>query len=199
MQESSVRIWTDVLAALMLIAAYTIIYLVEPFSDVWNVILPNSLLVIASSLTATIATMIWARYDRSDIPRRVWGYFAFGLWLWAAAELTWGYLNVTQGEVPEGISDVFWISAYLFFGTGIIVSVLILAPSDQTEVKQRLIAIVPFVAFYPLIYRALIFWRYVKVLARLSTFYPAADLLRWHPRFACQSLQGGAFSVHGWV
>lgn len=180
-KESSVRIHgLAVLTALMLIAAYTIIYLVEPFSDLWNVILSNLLLVIASSLTATIATMIWARYDRTDNPRRIWGYFALGLWLWAAAELTWGYLNVTQGEVPQGISDVFWISAYLFFGQALLVQYRILAhPTRQKLLSHVLIAILFFIAFYLLIYRTLISGAEASSSfgAAVNSFYPAADLL----------------------
>src|SRR6266498_5692666 len=96
-KETSVRIrGLAKVAVLLTLAVYTVIYLVQPFSDIWNTILSNLFLVIAASFAAGIATMVWACYDETDVPRHVWRNFAIGLWLWTAAELIWGYLNVTQ-------------------------------------------------------------------------------------------------------
>src|SRR5690349_4048772 len=102
--------WSAKAAAILVLAVYAVIYLVEPFSDRWNTILTDSFLVVAAACTALIATLIWTRYERSDAPRRIWVKFAFGLWLWAIAEFLWGYINVTKGEVVKGIPDLFWLS-----------------------------------------------------------------------------------------
>lgn len=198
-KESSVRIrGLAKIVALLLIVVYAFVYRFEPFSDVWNVILANSLLVIASSLTAVIATMIWSRYEQSDTPRRVWAYFAVGLWLWAAAELTWGYLNVTQGEVPEGISDVFWISAYLFFWQALLIQYRILAhPTKQKLLSYVLVASLFFLTLYLFIYRTLVSGAESPSSfdAAINSFYPAADLLlALVALWLASHFMGGAFS-----
>ena len=68
-----------VFAAVVLIAAYSIIYFREPFSSFTNGLLANGLTVMAALSSAVSAIMIWSRYEKTDQPRRVWGYFAFGL------------------------------------------------------------------------------------------------------------------------
>ena len=185
-------------AALLFIAAYTVIYLAEPFSDLWNIVLTNLFLVVAASTTAAVATMIWAHYDRTDTPRPIWGYFAAGLWLWAAAELTWGYLNVTLGEVPEGISDVFWISAYFLFGNALFIQYRILARPTPREFWSRLsIAVLLFLALYLFIYQALITGADAQggMDAAINSFYPAADLLlALIALWLASHFIGGAFS-----
>ena len=168
------------MGALLLIVAYAIIYCFEPFSELWNKIITDFSLVLAASLAATVATMIWARYEQTDTPRRIWGNFAVGLWFWAAAELIWGYLNVTQGEVPEGISDVFWIIAYLFFAQALLFQYRILDhPTRQQLWSRVLIAFLIFVALYIFIFRILISDAKApnNFGAAINSFYPAADLL----------------------
>ncbi|RPJ25123.1 MAG: hypothetical protein EHM33_15595 [Chloroflexi bacterium] len=198
-KETSVRIrGAAKIAALVFIAIYTIIYLLEPFSEVWNNVLANLFLVIAASLTATIATMIWARYEQTETPRRIWWYFAVGLWLWAAAELTWGYLNVTQGEVSEGIADVFWVAAYLFFGQALLVQYLILArPSKQELVSRVSLAILGLIVIYVLLYRLLVTGADEQSWfgAAVNSFYPVADLfLALIAIWLVRHFSGGAFS-----
>jgi hypothetical protein len=186
------------IAALLFILVYAVIYWAEPFSAIWNVILTNLFLVIASSLTAFIATLIWALYDQADIPRRVWSNFAIGLWLWAVAELTWGYLNVTQGEVPEGISDIFWIIAYLFFGQALVFQYQLLArPTKQGLVGRILVALLIFLAVYQFIFRTLISDTEApgSFGAVINSFYPAADLLlALVALWLASHFMGGAFS-----
>ena len=186
------------IAALLFLAVYTFIYWAEPFSDLWNLILTDGFLVGASSCTALIATLIWKRYDRSDAPRRVWIYFAVGLWLWAIAELTWGYLNVTQGEVPEGISDLFWISAYFFFGHALFVQYRILAHPDRREIWRLIcISILVLVVLYILVYSVLItaIGASVNFDTAINSFYPAADFLLALVAFwLFRHFMGGAFS-----
>lgn len=198
-KESSdlLRGWAK-LAALLILVAYAVIYWFEPFSEVWNTILTDLFPVIAASVAATIATMIWARYDRTDTPRRIWGNFAVGLWLWVAAEVTWGYLNVTRGEVPEGISDVFWVIAYLFFGQALLVQYQILAhPTKQGLFGRVLAALLIFLALYLFIFRILMTDAEARSNfgAAINSFYPAADLLlALAALWLASHFMGGAFS-----
>jgi len=71
-----------IIAAIGLIAVYSIIYFREPFSAFTNTLLADILTVAASVFSAVFATLVWSMYEKTDAPRRVWGYFAFGLWLW---------------------------------------------------------------------------------------------------------------------
>ena len=187
-----------IVAALLFLMAYTFIFLVEPFTDRWNTILINSFLVFASSGAAAMATLIWRRYDPADAPRRIWIYFAMGLWLWAAAELTWGYLNVTQGEVPEGISDLFWISAYFFFGYALFVQYQILAhPDRRGSWRLVVIAMGLLLALYLIVYSVLTAGIGAPVAfgTTVNAFYPAADLLLALLAFwMARRFRGGAFS-----
>lgn len=197
--ETSARIRRLAMAVVLaFLALYTIFYLIQPFSDMWNTIVTNLFLVIASSLTATVATMIWARYDRTDAPRRIWGYFAVGLWLWAIAEVAWGYLNVTQGEVAVGIPDIFWLSGYLFFGQALLIQYRILAhPTKQDLFSRTLVAVLVFLLLYVLMYRTLISGAEGPGLlgAVINSFYPSADLLLvLVALWLANHFMGGAFS-----
>jgi hypothetical protein len=197
-KETSVRIrGMAKIAALVFIAVYAVIYMWAPFSDVWNTILANLLLVIASSLTAVVATMIWTHYEPSDTPRHIWSYFAIGLWLWAVAELIWGYLNITRGEVPEGLADVFWVAAYLFFALALLLQYRILAqPSKQKLLGRVSFAILFLIVLYFLLYLLTTGgdvqsgWG-----AAVNSFYPVADLfLALIALWLVRNFQGGAFS-----
>src|SRR5512133_1498428 len=116
-QDTSRRLYgLAMIASVGLLVVYVIIYLLQPFSEFWNNFFSDFFLQIASFFAAGIATMIWSYYEKTDAPRLVWGPFAIGLWLWFAAELAWGILNLTVGEVPVGLPDVFWVTAYFLLG-----------------------------------------------------------------------------------
>lgn len=197
--ETSARMsGAAILAALLFLTVYTFIYWVEPFTDVWNTTLTNSFLIFAASGTAVMATLTWKRYEPSDVPRKIWIYFTVGLWLWATAELIWGYLNVTQGEVPEGISDLFWISGYFFFGYALFVQYQILAHPGLRE-SWRLILIVLglLLALYGIVYGVLTLGIGAPAAfgTAVNAFYPAADLLLALVAFwLARHFMGGAFS-----
>lgn len=198
-KDSSARIrGMAKIGAVLFIVIYAIIYLAEPFSETWNSILANALLVIASSLTATIATLIWARFEETDTPRRIWRYFSVGLWLWAIAELTWGYLNVNMGEVPEGIADVFWVGAYIFFAHALYIQYRLLVNPTPREALSRLaIVIASFLVIYALVYRVMITWGGTErgFGAAVNSFYPVADLfLAVIAVWLVRHFRGGAFA-----
>jgi hypothetical protein len=197
--ETSVRMLRIAkIAALLFLVGYALLYWFEPFSDLWNTILSNLFLVTASSFAAVIATMIWTRYHASDAPRRVWSPFAMGLWLWATAEFIWGFLNVTQGEVPEGPADVFWIVSYVFFGQALLAQYQIVVRPTGRELWSRIaIALLALLGLYLLIFGALspASGGASRFDAAINSFYPAADLLLalvalWLTR----NFSGGAFA-----
>lgn len=179
--ETSARtLGAATLGAVLFLAVYTTIYWLEPFTDLWNVILTDSFLVVASAFTAAIATLILRHYEPSDAPRRIWFYFAIGLWLWAAAELTWGYLNVIQGEVPVGISDILWISGYFFFARALFIQYRILAHPDRRVIWRLIFFVLSLLALlYLLVYSLLTLGvgEPVNFGTAVNSFYPAADLL----------------------
>lgn len=197
--DTSVRVrWGASVMAIVFVAVYTLIYWVEPFSELWNKISTNLFLVIASSLTAAVATLIWLHYDKSDSPRRVWRSFAIGLWLWAVAELTWGYLNIAQGEVPVGLPDVFWTVSYFFLLHALLFQYRILAKPTKKESQSRaLVALLILVVLYLIIYGLLTSGAgsKTKLDVAVNSFYPAADLLLGLTAFwMARNFMGGAFA-----
>lgn len=99
-----------------LLGLYILVYWFEPFSEFWNNFLSNFFLQVISLFAAIVTTMIFLRYEKTDAPRQVWGPFAVGLWLWFGGELFWGILNLTVGDVPIGLPDVFWVTSYFIMG-----------------------------------------------------------------------------------
>lgn len=195
--STRIRGIAKIIAALF-IAAYIFIYLVQPFSDFWNTFSSDLFAPIVALLPAVVATMIWLRYEPTDAPRRVWAAFAIGLWLWVAAEVIWGYLNVTQGDVQIGIADVFWIGAYFFFSGALVHQYLILAhPTARVLAIRVLIGFLAVAAFNLLIYVLLISTaeETSKFDAAVNAFYPAADLVLAGLALGhVRNFMGGAFS-----
>jgi hypothetical protein len=179
-KDTSVRIrGVAKIVVLMFIALYAGLYLWAPFSDAGDAIVINLLLVIAASLTAGIATMILRRYEPTETARRIWRYFAIGLWLWVMAELTFGYLDITRDEVTIGIPDVFWVAAYIFFAYAIFLQYRLLAQPNQKELWKLVgFAILALLVLYILLYRVLITWVGAESQwsAAVNSFYPVADL-----------------------
>src|SRR5512134_192495 len=167
------------LTALVFIAIYAALYVWAPLSDIWDGIVLNLLLVIAAGLTAGAATMIWTRFEPTETPRRIWRYIAFGLWLWTAAELIYGYLDITQDEVAIGIPDVFWVAAYVFFTHALFIQYRLLAQPTKAELWKRVaFAVVALLVLYIFLYRVLITWMHPEspLSALVNSFYPVADL-----------------------
>jgi hypothetical protein len=187
-----------IVVAVLFLGVYAIFYWFQPFSDIWNVILTDSFLVVASAGSAMIATLILKRYDRADAPRTIWVYFAIGLWFWTLAELVWGYLNVTRGEVPEGISDLFWISGYVFFAQALFVQYRILSHPNRRETSRLALAVTLILAvLYILIYGVLTsgIGKPGNFGTAINAFYPAADLLLALVAFwLARHFMGGAFA-----
>lgn len=187
-----------IIAAIGLIAVYSIIYFREPFSPFTNALLADILTVAASVFSVVSATLVWSMYEKTDAPRRVWGYFAFGLWLWVMGETTWSYWNLTlpNGEVPVGIPDVFWIVAYYFLGQALLSQYKILVRPTQPELRNRITTSLLFLSISFALIFGILEWFALSasvVDTLVNAFYPAGDLtLAVSAIWLTRHFQGGA-------
>lgn len=185
-------------AAVGLAVIYSYIYFREPFSPFTNTLLADILTVSASVFSAVSASLIWNIYEKTDAPRRVWGYFALGLWIWVIAELTWSYGNLTlpNGEVPVGVPDVFWIFAYYFLGQALLSQYKILVHPARNELISRLTrSLLFFGGAFVLIFSILEWFALSDSVGDtlVNAFYPAADLtLALTAIWLTRNFQGGA-------
>ena len=193
-----------IIAALTLITAYAVVYFREPFLPFVNLLLADILTVTASVLSAAFATIIWMMYERTDPPRRVWGFFAFGLWLWVLGEVTWSYWNLTvpNGEVPVGLPDFFWVIAYYFLGQALLSQYKILVQPTQAELTSRVTRSVLFLAAALVLIFSVIRWFGFStsvVDTLVNAFYPAGDLtLALAAIWMTRNFQGGALG-RAWI
>lgn len=191
-------LWTAYLGDIFLTLVYVLIYSVEPFSAFWNAVLANLILVTAALVAASMAFVLWQMYDKADAPRRVWAPFTLALACWLAAEMIWGYINVTQGEVPIGWPDVFWIISYPIFGWALLQQYSILTHYPWQKIIARgLIMILFVVAGTVLTYSILTSAAAAPrdLAAVINSFYPVADFaLAFAAVRLARDFIGGAFS-----
>jgi hypothetical protein len=191
-------LWLAIGSAIIVTLLYFLIYWYQPFSEFWNNLLSNFFTPLASLTATLLAVMIWSMYERTDTPRSIWGYFALGLALWFAGEVSWGYYNMTVGEVSIGLPDVFWCLAYFFFGHALIRQYRIVR---QPTTKELLVRILLGIVTALLLTLAIV-WLVIKQTdtqalfnAVVNSFYPAADLIVAVIALRlARNFSGGAFS-----
>lgn len=194
--------WLATVTAIMLVFAYSYIYLVEPFSAFGNDLAANVLTVFSALMSAVVATLVWSRYDRADAPRRVWACLAFALWLWLVAEVIWAFYNMTVGEVEIGLPDVFWLLAYGFFAAALINQYMIVRQPTFRLLLSRLV----FTTLGVLLLAGLLFVLLTRIAQRASelpalimAFYPVGDLaIAVGALWLARKFQGGALA-RPWV
>lgn len=202
-KDTSVRLYRlAILVSILITAFYIFIYWFEPFSEIWNQFFSNFFLQIASLFAAVIATLIWSRYEKMDAPRKVWGPFAASLWLWFAGELTWGYLNMTVGDVYVGWPDVFWVTSYFLLGLALLNQYrILLQPERRTMWKAVFWVVLAVFVLNLLIYSVFVSAAdpLSKLDAVVNSFYPVADLfLSLIALWLARHFAGGAFA-RPWV
>lgn len=184
--------------AIGLAVVYSVIYFWEPFSPFTNILLADILTVSASVFSAVSASLIWMMYEETDAPRRVWSYFALGLWIWVIAEIIWSYGNLTlpNGEVPVGVPDVFWILAYYFLGQALLSQYKILVHPVQNELVSRVTKSLLFFGVSFVVIFSILEWFALSTSVgdtMVNAFYPAADLtLALAAIWLTRNFQGGA-------
>jgi hypothetical protein len=191
-------LWVAYLASLLFVSIYVIVYWFEPFTSFWNNFFSNFFPVIASLATAVTATLIWRSYDKTDAPRRIWGPFMLGLWMWLAAEISWGVTNMIYNEVPLGLSDVLWVTSYGVLGLALYFQYQVLFnPTLQKLVHRSIIAALFVIGFTMLL--STVFTSAAGVVhqleAAVDSFYPVVDLLLAVIALKlARNFAGGAFS-----
>ncbi len=198
-ENTSTRIYRSaVVVSVGLLLFYIYIYWFEPFSEFWNNFFSNFFLVLASGLAAMIATLTWLHYDKTDAPRLVWGPFAIGLWLWCAGELSWGIINMTSGDVPVGLPDVFWVISYFIMGFALLNQYRILfRPTTRSIWTWLLVLALAILALTFMV--SAIFISSAEESNKLdvivNSFYPVGDLLLAAVAlWLAHNFTGGAFA-----
>ncbi len=121
---------------------YVYIYQQMPLPEGWNDIVLNFSIALAALAGAIISSFIWIRFEKGEAPRSIWRPFAWGLWLWATAELSWAISDLFT-EVPD-ISpiDIPWIAAFAPLGVSLLRQFrLVYSPARQQERKWLAIAL----------------------------------------------------------
>ncbi len=96
---------------LVLALIYIFVYQTSPFPEPWTDVYLNLCIVLPAVLAAFLASRIYRSFQPDDGPRRVWMWFAFGLWSWAIAEAVWLVIWLQLGDVPTpSLSDLFWLA-----------------------------------------------------------------------------------------
>jgi hypothetical protein len=69
---------------------------------------------VAVALSAVIGALkLWRSSQRGEQLRRVWGWLAVGLFLWAVAEAVWGVFELFLRQDPfPSLADVAWTAGY---------------------------------------------------------------------------------------
>ena len=107
--------------SILMIAVYIWVYASSPFSELINALILNSLTPLAALLCSITLTLSLRFFAPGEEPRTIWLFYAACLWLWTAAEVYWGYLYTTVGEVPTlSLADVLWLFGYLAFTVSIV-------------------------------------------------------------------------------
>lgn len=107
--------------AFLWVAAYILIFWVQPFSAALNLFLLNFLTVSSGLVCAILLTRVVGFYEPEEPSRSLWQNFALGLWAWALADLIWAAYNQVFGEVPAlSPADFFWTAGYIFFTLALI-------------------------------------------------------------------------------
>jgi hypothetical protein len=93
---------------------YAWVYASAPFTEAVNSFILNGTTALSTVVSALILTRLTLYFHREEPPRVVWAAFAVCMWLWMIAEVAWGWIYMTSGEVPAfSAADVIWLLGYI--------------------------------------------------------------------------------------
>lgn len=169
-----------VLTVIVLTGAFFYIYWNSPFSGDWNDILLNFSFTFVATIAASIATHIGIRFQRGELPRRVWANLALGLWCWTLAETVWAIQSLFR-EVPDvSWADVPWVGAYYFFIAAFIHQFRLIARPTKVQERKwlRIVLLVVLVGSALVTQLARILWTSEQTWFEtyIAVFYVFADL-----------------------
>lgn len=174
-------LWLSIISAVILVIAHIYVYQVEPLAGAWNDHFLNFLPSVTAGLGAAVATLVWRQFSPTDRPRVIWRYFALGLWIWAIAEVSWGFYMLVLGEVPLfSLTDVFWIAGYYFFGGALLHQYRLVFRSERRREMRYIASALLIVLILSLIGTLIVRWVFPHEKSWLGTFvnvfYPLGDL-----------------------
>ena len=122
---------------ILLTAAYALLYQFQPLPAEWNNAILNFSFAVAAGAGALAATLTWKQFQPGEAPRRIWGFFALGLWGWASAETIWAIYAMLLEEVPDvTLADIPWVGSFGFFAIAFLLQFrLIFATQPRQERK----------------------------------------------------------------
>ena len=188
----------------LLTVGYIYIYQQMPLPEGWNDSVLNFSIAIAAFAGAITSSFIWTRFEKGESPRSIWRPFAWGLWLWATAELCWAASDMFI-EIPD-ISpiDIPWVAAFAPLGVSLLRQFrLVYSPTPQVERKWLMLtlggvaggAILTTLALHLLAKQADQAWYETLLLV----FYPFADLALAIPAILLARLFGRGLWGRAWI
>ena len=161
--------------AVVLLAAYILLYQYTPLETTLNDTLLNTITTVSALIVAGIATSIYRHYQPEDKPRLIWQNLMLSGWMWFSAELSWQIYDLFTGDVPTpSIADGFWFLGYLFFTLAFYHQYLLILPDKKENI--RVIAIEVWLVILLLPALLLTALNSFTLPLYIDFFYPFADL-----------------------
>lgn len=184
--------------AAFLLAAYVCLYIFVPFEESLNSVILTWMGVAASLFAAVFAAVVYAEYQPSDQPRKMWGGFMLGALLWFAAEVAWAFSYINLGEVPSpSLADLGWLAGYPVFSIAIYYQLVLLQPDRRDFFAKLILIIWAILLIVPgaalLVVGDFHFGNYI------SYFYPLADLALGVSGLLFVRLLRGSMLARPWV
>jgi len=107
--------------AFSLLMFYAWVYRFQPFNITINRAVLDGLTAFSALSSAMVLTAVLTYYRKGEPSRRIWMFFAIGIWVWFVADIAWGAYNLVFDAVPEfSFADILWFSGYIFFTFAIV-------------------------------------------------------------------------------
>jgi hypothetical protein len=174
---------TSLIAGGFFVVLYVALYLTAPFSEAFNDLLINGMIVLAAAGAALLLTLVWRKFEADDAPRLVWAYFACGVWTWTLGEMIWMYYAYTRDVVPAiSLADFFYTGAYCFFAAAFTRQYRLLFNTTFKKAAGWIAGISAAVILTSLLTGSLLFRAYPSLSTnwletQLAVFYPFGDLV----------------------
>jgi hypothetical protein len=163
------------LLSAVLLIGYIVVYQFVPFGDKWNDFVLNLTTDLASLFVAVMATLIFRHYQPEEFPRKVWKNIMIASWLWVAAEVIWGVLDLRYDEVPiPGPADLAWVAGFVYFTIAFYHQYSIIAPAKKETIRNYAVGAWAVVLLIPL--ALLLIMHSFNLATYIDFYYPFADL-----------------------
>lgn len=125
------------LLSIFLFVGYLVVFELAPFSGYWNDFVLDSITDLSALFVAVMATAIFLHYEAGESPRLVWKNIMTASWLWFAAEVVWGILDLMYDEVPvPSLADAGWFSGFVFFTLAFYHQYSVIMPARKDVIRN---------------------------------------------------------------